>query len=195
MVLVDVTFLENVPFSSPPTHTSQGEEDDLLVDTLALPIVFPELASVPAHVKPPITQVYTQRQHPPVSNPPPAASTSDPIPSDDLSIALCKGKHLCAHPISSFCSYNHLSSHSCSFIASLDFISLPNKVSKALAHPGWRSAMIDEMDALINNGTWDLVYLPAENKAIGFCYVFTVKINPDGSIARLKARLIAKGYA
>ena len=35
----------------------------------------------------------------------------------------------------------------------MDSISLPNKVSEALAHPGWRSAMIEEMDALTANGT------------------------------------------
>ena len=29
----------------------------------------------------------------------------------------------------------------------------------------------------------------------GCRWVFTVKVNPDGSIARLKARLVAKGYA
>ena len=32
-------------------------------------------------------------------------------------------------------------------------ILLPNKVSEALAYPGWRSAMIEKMDALTNNGT------------------------------------------
>ena len=31
LVSVDVKFFENVPFSSPLTHTSQGEADDLLV--------------------------------------------------------------------------------------------------------------------------------------------------------------------
>ena len=106
-----------------------------------------------------------------------------------------KGKCQCAHPIFSFCSYDHLSLRSCSFIASLDSISLPNKVSEALAHPSWRSAMIEEMDALTDYGTWDLVRLPVGKKSIGCCWVFTVKVNPDGSIARLKARLIAKGNA
>ena len=90
---------------------------------------------------------------PPISSPPPTASTLDPLLSDDLSIALCNGKHQCAHPISCFCSYDHLSSRSCSFIASLDSISLPNKVSKALTHSGWSSAMIEEMDALTGDGT------------------------------------------
>ena len=47
LVSVDVTFLKNVPISLPPTHKSQGEEGDLLVYTLASPIVSPEPALVP----------------------------------------------------------------------------------------------------------------------------------------------------
>ena len=86
-------------------------------------------------------------------------------------------------------------SHSSSFIASLDSISLPNKVYEALAYPGWCSAMIEEMDPLTDNGTWDLVHLPTRKKVIGFHWVFTEKVNLDGSIARLKAHLVAKGYA
>ena len=61
---------------------------------------------------------------------------------------------------------NHLSSHSCLFITSLDSISLPNKVSEALTYLGLRSAMIEEMDALTNNDTRDLVCLPIGKKAI-----------------------------
>ena len=55
--------------------------------------------------------------------------------------------------------------------------------------------MIKEMDALTDNGTCDLVRSPAGKKAIGCHWVFTVKVNPDRSIARLKAHLVAKGYA
>ena len=51
------------------------------------------------------------------------------------------------------------------------------------------------MQALDNNGTWDLLSLPIGKKAIGCCWVFTIKFNHDGSVARLKVRLIAKGYA
>ena len=100
----------------------------------------------------------------------------------------------CVHPISSFCTYNQLSSHSYSFIASLYSISLPNTFQEALSHPGWRSAIIEDMDALNENGTWNLVHLPTGKKAIGCRWVFAV-INLDGSVARLKARLVAKGYA
>ena len=55
--------------------------------------------------------------------------------------------------------------------------------------------MIKEMDALTDNGTYDIVCLPARKKAIGSQWVFTVKVDPDGFIARLKALLIAEGYA
>ena len=55
--------------------------------------------------------------------------------------------------------------------------------------------MIEEMNVLTNNGTWDLVLLFAGKKSINCRWVFTVKVYPKGSIARLKARLVAKGYA
>ena len=163
----------------------------MLIYTLTSPVPTP----IPRPTKPPITQIYSWHQHLPVLSPPPTASTSDLVLSDDLPFALCKGKCQCAHSISLFCSYNHLSSHSCCFIASLDSILLPNKVSETLAHPGWCSAMIEEMDALIDNGTWDLIRLLAWKKVVGCCLVFTMKVNPDGSIVRLKARFVAKGYA
>ena len=153
LVSGDVAFLENAPFSPNPIHTNQGEEYDFLIYTLASPTP----TSVSPLTKPSITQVYAQCLHPPISSPPPATLTSNPVLSDGLPIALHKGKRHYTHPISSFCSYNQFSSHSCSFIASLDSISLPNKVSKALAHPSWRSVVVEDMDALTNNGTWDLV--------------------------------------
>ena len=116
-------------------------------------IASPHLTPVPALVKPPITKVYTRCQNLPNSSPTLVASTLDPIPNDDLPITFRKGKRQCVHHISFFCSYNHFSSHSCSFIASLNSISLPNNVPEALSHPSWRSAMIEEMDALNDNGT------------------------------------------
>lgn len=54
----------------------------------------------------------------------PVSSSSDPPPSDDLVIALRKGKRTFTYPISSYVSYSHLSSSS-SHIASLDSVSIP----------------------------------------------------------------------
>ena len=151
-VSTDVTFFETTSFSLPSPITSQGEGDHLLVYIIASPIPPARLAPpnptlAPVPVKPPITQVYSQCQNPPVSSPTPTASSSDPVQNDDLLIALRKCKRQCAHPISLFVSYNHLSTLSCSFIASLDSISLPNTVCEALSHPGWINAMVNEMQA------------------------------------------------
>ena len=138
---IDVAFFETTTFSQSSTVTSQGEDDDLLVYTFSLEV--PTLAPIPIStapapvpIKPLITQIYSQRHSPPVSSLTPAALSSDPIQNNDLPIALRKGKHQCAHPISLFVSYNHLSSSPCFFIASLDSISLPNTVREALSHPG-----------------------------------------------------------
>ena len=217
LVSIDVTFMENTPyFSSSSTLSREGENDDLLVysttysdpDTCSImspispPISDtthnspdPPLPSDPTPTMPPPPFKVYSRRPPPISCPAPASSSSDPDLSDDLPIALRKGKRQCTYPISSFVSYNHLSPSSCSFIASLDTISIPKTVREALSHPGWHDAMVEEMNALDENGTWDLVDLPSGKRAIGCKWVFTVKVNPDGSIARLKARLVAKGYA
>ena len=143
----DVTFFETTPFSFSSPINSQEEGDDLLVYTISSPgddllvytissLVPPAPTPAPASVKPPITQVYSRRQNPPVSSPTLTASSSDLVQNDDLPIALRKGKDQCVHPISSFVSYNPLSSSSYSFIASLDSISLPNTVCEAISHPG-----------------------------------------------------------
>ena len=70
----------------------------------------------------------------------------------------------------------------------------PKSTSKTLSHPGWKQAMAEEMNALYSNDTWKLVALPPGKSPIGCCWVYTVKVGPDGQIDRLKARLVAKGY-
>ena len=51
-----------------------------------------------------------------------------------------------------------------------------------------------EFNALITNGTWDLVSPAQGTNIVGSKWVFRVKRNADGSIERFKARLVAKGY-
>ncbi|KAK4388297.1 Retrovirus-related Pol polyprotein from transposon RE1 [Sesamum angolense] len=52
-----------------------------------------------------------------------------------------------------------------------------------------------ELDALERNQTWDLCDLPANKKTIGSRWVYKVKLLPDGSVDRYKARLVSKGYS
>ena len=101
----------------------------------------------------------------------------------------------CRHPISSHMSFAHLPSTSKSFVVGLDSVSIPKSLSDALSHGDWRQAMKEEMTTFEKNGTWDFISLPKGKKAIGCKWVYTVKMNPNGSVARLKACLVAKGYA
>ena len=54
--------------------------------------------------------------------------------------------------------------------------------------------MSEEFDALVCNGTWDLVPSNALNNVVGCKWVFRIKQALDGSISRNKARLVAKGF-
>lgn len=70
----------------------------------------------------------------------------------------------------------------------------PTTVKTALAYPKWHLAMTEEFEALKRNITWSLVPPEIAGKIVGNKWAFRVKYNPDGSISKYKAHLIAKGY-
>lgn len=54
--------------------------------------------------------------------------------------------------------------------------------------------MKSEIDALVENKTWKLVKRTATMKVIGCKWVYKKKFNPDGTLNKLKARIVALGY-
>ena len=54
--------------------------------------------------------------------------------------------------------------------------------------------MHDEMNSLLENKTWILVEKPDDQKIISSRWVFTRKLNSDGS-DRSKARLVITGFS
>ena len=54
--------------------------------------------------------------------------------------------------------------------------------------------MDHKVEALVSWGTWTLVSRPADANIVTCKWVFTIKYHPDGTIARHKARLIARGF-
>ena len=74
----------------------------------------------------------------------------------------------------------------------------PKSWREAMARPDrerWLDAARSEIQAHIDNGTWELVELPSGRQAIGSRWVFKIKRDANGEIERYKARLVAKGYA
>jgi len=51
-----------------------------------------------------------------------------------------------------------------------------------------------ELNAFMENHTWDIVPLPPHQKLIGCKLVYKIKFKADGSIERYKACLVVKGF-
>ncbi|XP_059295665.1 uncharacterized protein LOC132049003 [Lycium ferocissimum] len=72
-------------------------------------------------------------------------------------------------------------------------ITEPTSFKQASMNPGWLQAMDKEISALQDNDTWEVVVLPLDRKALPSKWVYKVKQNSDGTIERLKARLVIRG--
>ena len=70
----------------------------------------------------------------------------------------------------------------------------PSTFKEAELDPSWRRAMIEEVNSIEENNTWELTDLPAGHQAIGVKWVFRVKKDSAGEIVKYKARLVAKGF-
>ena len=90
-------------------------------------------------------------------------------------------------------SYQRLSEKYRAFTSNTSHLFIPRTIQEALGHLEWRSAVQEEMNALLKNRTSEIVDLPKEKKTMGCKWVFTIKCKLDGSIERCKARLVAKG--
>ncbi|CAN1807703.1 Retrovirus-related Pol polyprotein from transposon TNT 1-94 [Linum perenne] len=73
-------------------------------------------------------------------------------------------------------------------------VSTPLTYKQACMDSHWLTAMQEEINALEHNHTWDVVPRPPNTTIIGSKWVYTTKFNPDGTLARYKARLVAQGF-
>ncbi|KAG8488956.1 hypothetical protein CXB51_016958 [Gossypium anomalum] len=125
----------------------------------------------------------------------PEGEVSPPSPSIYLPIAVRKGTRSCTqHPISRFVSYGNLSKSYNAFVSNVDSVETPKNIEEALKSTKWRQAVLEEIKALEDNGTWEISKLPSGKKIVGCQWIFTTKFKPDGSIDRHKARLVARGF-
>jgi hypothetical protein len=59
----------------------------------------------------------------------------------------------------------------------------------------WKDAMVEEMESMYKNETWDLVKLRSGRKHVGRKWVFMKKMNVEGQVKKFKPRLVVKGYS
>lgn len=74
----------------------------------------------------------------------------------------------------------------------------PRSYAQAMALPDaqkYHEAACDEIQSLLDNGTWELAQLPPGRKAVGCRWVFVIKRKADGTVDRFKARLVAQGFS
>jgi hypothetical protein len=55
--------------------------------------------------------------------------------------------------------------------------------------------MVEEMESLQKNETWDLFKLPSGRNLVGSKWVFKKKMNATGQVEKFESRLVAKGYS
>ncbi|KZV17034.1 hypothetical protein F511_34284 [Dorcoceras hygrometricum] len=73
----------------------------------------------------------------------------------------------------------------------------PQTIQEALSNPEahfWKEAILDEIDSIMHNHTWELTDLPPGCKPLGCKWILKRKYKEYGSIDKYKARLVAKGF-
>lgn len=72
---------------------------------------------------------------------------------------------------------------------------VPTDIHEAMCNEYWKVAVHSELQALLQNNTWNLCSLPNNQRVIGYKWLFKVKKKADGTVERYKARLVAKGFS
>jgi hypothetical protein len=70
----------------------------------------------------------------------------------------------------------------------------PLTYEQATKYEEWMGAIEEEITSIEKNKTWILVHLPANKKPIAVKWIYKLKHQPDGSIAKYKASLVANGF-
>ena len=60
---------------------------------------------------------------------------------------------------------------------------------------GWSAALQKEMEAMESNDVYEWAVLPKGRKAVTSKLLFTTKTHADGTLDKLKVRLVARGYS
>ncbi|KAJ9548119.1 hypothetical protein OSB04_020662 [Centaurea solstitialis] len=187
-----VTFLEHIPFFSIPAQSHDVTQSDLRsIDPFVI-----DTDDIPAH------ETSTTSETSATSDTSETSRSSDsatpmtaPTPDETTDVPLRKSTRTRKSTKLPDFAYSSYSASFASFIANIHRLTEPESYREAISNPLWQNAMAEELTALYQTHTWDLVPLPLGKHAIGSRWVFKNKTKSDGSVERYKARLVAKGYS
>jgi hypothetical protein len=183
------------PMPEPAVNPLDNEQPDpapWLVTCLQVPPPQPLLHDLPEHphTPPAVRQLMSHFEHHP--------SLGAPLPPKCASRAWLPGglaKANSAGPTHSF-AIPLVDAVECALNTSIS-IKLKT-LADVLRQPDvdkWVTAALAEIEAHLQNGTWELAQLPPGRHAISSCWVFKIKRFPDGSIDKYKGHIMAQGYS
>lgn len=70
----------------------------------------------------------------------------------------------------------------------------PSSYHEATTQQVWRDAMVEEYASIIKNDVWEVVSRTKGKPVACSCWIYKIKHGVDGSIEKLRARLLAKGF-
>ncbi|GJZ49325.1 ribonuclease H-like domain-containing protein [Tanacetum coccineum] len=172
------------PVPIPPTTTSLTSPTH---STQAQSTAAQHTIPIPSHLHSPQAQSTATQHTIPITTPPgptavPNTTTNNRNPLTNRHSMVTRAKARISKPLERM--YCHVTTTS----------PLPRSHLHALRDPNGHKAMVDEYNALISNGTWALVPRPTNVNIIRSMWLFKHKFNPDGSLSRYKARLVANVY-
>lgn len=71
---------------------------------------------------------------------------------------------------------------------------LPKNIKEAMKHPGWNKAVMTEIENIHTLHTWSLVPPTDDMNIITSRWIYSEKLNPDGTVKKRRVRLVGKGF-
>ncbi|CAL1369837.1 unnamed protein product [Linum trigynum] len=188
----DLSFLDSLPLATLLEMTTPTQS--------ALPPVSPEPSS-PSHSGSSSDDFSTSPE--PVTPPTGSSSSSGSLSSSPSSSELDSSPSPSPNPAAPVLRRSNRSNFGQPPLRSQDFVAfsvdalaipIPTSYRQARGDENWERDMDEEKDALEAQNTWTLVPRPVDQNVVGSRWVYTVKLNPDGTLERFRARVVAQGF-
>lgn len=101
-------------------------------------------------------------------------------------------KETSKYPITNSISYDKVTPKYQKYLTKFSILVEPRSLKQAAKDARWIEAMKQEIKALEDNKTWEVVDLPTGKHTEGSKWVYKIKYQANGDIERFKARLIEK---